>query len=118
MGEVTGMVDLLGVLFRLLGLDQNALFPAVALLIVFFLIAVPVGLLAQARRVATGQQGIVGERGSAVTDLSPEGKVFVHSEYWNAIAEEPIDADSRIVVVGVEGMKLKVGREPAGGDRW
>lgn len=112
MGEVTGMVDLLGALFRLLGLDQNAIFPAVALLILFFLIAVPVGLLAQARRVETGQEGIVGERGSAVSDLDPEGKVFVHSEYWNAVADEPIESGSPIVVTGVLGLRLVVERAP------
>ena len=39
MGEVTGLLELLGALFRLFGLGENALFPALGLLIVFFLIA-------------------------------------------------------------------------------
>ena len=33
MGDVTSMVDLLGALLRLLGLDQSALLPAIALLL-------------------------------------------------------------------------------------
>jgi len=111
MGDVTSMVDLLGALLRLLGLDQSALLPAIALLILFFLIAIPVGLLAQARRVTTGRQGIVGEGGDTVTDLTPPGKVFVHSEYWNARANETIPKGTRIVVLGVDGMTLLVGRE-------
>jgi membrane-bound ClpP family serine protease len=31
------------------------------------------------------QQGMIGETGSAVTELAPEGKVFVHGEYWDAV---------------------------------
>ncbi|MBD3367671.1 MAG: hypothetical protein GF405_05800 [Candidatus Eisenbacteria bacterium] len=114
MGEVSSMVELLGVLLRLLGLDRNALLPAVALLILFFLLAVPAGLLAQSRRIATGRQGIVGERGRTVGALDPEGKVFVHSEYWNAVADEPIGEGERIVVTGVDGMRLRVERDPQG----
>jgi membrane-bound serine protease (ClpP class) len=111
MGEVTGMVGLLEALMRLLGLEQNALLPAIALIILFFIIAVPAGLLAQARRVATGREGIVGEQGRAVTDLDPQGKVFVHSEYWNATADRPIASGERVVVTGVDGMTLRVGPE-------
>lgn len=110
MGEFTGILDLLGALMRLLGIDENALMPAIALLIVFFLIAVPVGLLAQGRRVRTGQAGLVGEVGTVATDLAPEGKVYVHSEYWNAVADEPILAGSAVRITAVDGMKIRVER--------
>ena len=110
MGEFTGVVDLLGALMRLIGLEENALMPAIALLIVFFIIAIPVGLLAQSRKVRTGSEGIVGETGKAVTDLRPEGKVYVHSEYWDAVSDEPLPAGSVVRVVGVAGMMLRVER--------
>lgn len=110
MGELTGLLELLGALLRLFGLGQNAIFPAVGLLIVFFLFALPVGLAAQSRPVSTGQQGMVGERGTAVTDVAPTGRVFVHSEYWNAVADEPVPAGSGVEVESVSGMVLKVKR--------
>jgi membrane-bound serine protease (ClpP class) len=110
MGEFTGLVDLLGALFRLFGLEENALFPAVALLALFFIIAVPIGLLAQSRDVKTGKQGLVGSRGEALTDLAPSGSVYVHSEYWSAVADGEIPRGSKIVVVSVDGMTLKVAR--------
>jgi len=108
LGEITGLVDLLGALFRFFGLDQSAIMPAIALLIVFFLIAVPIGLLAQSRRVRTGRAGILDEIGEAVTDLDPQGKVYVHSEYWNAVADAAIPKGAKVRVVGVERMTLKV----------
>jgi membrane-bound serine protease (ClpP class) len=110
-GEVTGLLDLLGALFRLFGLDQSAWFPAFALIVVFFVVAVPIGLLAQSRRVTTGRTGMVGEVGEALTDLDPEGRVYVHSEYWNAAsADEKIPMGTRIVVVSVDRMMLTVER--------
>lgn len=111
MGEVTGLVDLLGALFRLFGLDQSAWFPAVALIIVFFVIAVPFGLLAQTRKVTTGRDGIIGEVGQALTDLKPDGRVYVHSEYWNATSRGgDIPAGAGVVVVSVDRMTLTVER--------
>jgi len=110
MGEFTGVLDLLGALMRLFGLEENVLLPALALLLVFFIIAFPVSLLAQARRVRTGQAGMVGEVGKAATEIAPEGKVYVHSEYWNAVSAGLIPAGTAIRVVGVEGMTLRVER--------
>jgi len=108
MGEITGVVELLGALLRLFGLGENAIFPAVGLLIVFFLIAVPAGLLAQSARVRTGADGMVGERGRSITELAPSGKVYVHSEYWNAVSDERIPAGAVVEVESVKGMLLKV----------
>lgn len=110
MGEITGIVDLLAALFRLFGLESNALLPAIALLMLFFMIAFPVGLLAQGRRVHGGREGMIGETGRAVTDVGAAGRVFVHSEYWNATAAEPVSAGDRVRVVSVDGMTLRVER--------
>lgn len=110
LGEFTGLLDLLGTLFRLFGLDESAMMPAIALIIVFFLVAVPVGLLAQSRKIQSGREGMLGETGEAVTDLDPRGRVYVHSEYWSATAEEAIPAGTKVVVVSVDRMTLRVAR--------
>ncbi|OGD26187.1 MAG: serine protease, partial [Candidatus Aminicenantes bacterium RBG_13_63_10] len=52
-------------------------------------------------RVHTGREGLVGETGTALTDLNPEGRVFAHGEYWRARAEEPIPRGSQIVITGL-----------------
>jgi membrane-bound serine protease (ClpP class) len=62
-------------------------------------------------RVLTGDAGMVGETGVAITDLAPSGRVMVHGEYWNAVSSAPVKADQPIRVTALEGLKLVV--EPA-----
>jgi membrane-bound serine protease (ClpP class) len=64
---------------------------------------------AMKRRRETGVDGIIGERGIAKTDIDGlRGKVFVHGEWWNAVADGLIPAGSRIQVEAVDNLVLKV----------
>jgi membrane-bound serine protease (ClpP class) len=57
----------------------------------------------------SGLEGMVGERGRAVTALDPSGRVYVHGEYWDAHAEKPIAEGSEIEIVRAEAnLKLLV----------
>jgi membrane-bound serine protease (ClpP class) len=69
-----------------------------------------VSLVMRARRgkVITGEQGLLMEIGEARTPLIPRGKVFVHGEYWDAEAPTPVEAGTRVRVVAVDGLLLKV----------
>jgi len=84
---------------------------AIGLALPFSLItAMLVSLAVRARRnkVVTGGQGMIGETGSAVTDLAPAGKVFVHGEYWNAVALRNVPSGAQVRVTGVEQLTLTV----------
>ncbi|MGB5814561.1 MAG: nodulation protein NfeD [Thermoanaerobaculia bacterium] len=59
-------------------------------------------------QVRTGAEGLVHERGVARTEIAHRGKVFVHGEIWDAVAESPIPAGASVDVVAVEGMVLRV----------
>jgi len=61
-------------------------------------------------KVTTGQEGLVGEIGTALTDVGPSGRVFVHGEYWSARAAEPIAAGSQVRVRGISDMVVEVER--------
>ncbi len=63
---------------------------------------------ARASKVATGQEGLVHERGIARTVIAPRGKVAVHGEIWNAVADSSIAAGQEIEVEAVDGMTLKI----------
>jgi len=63
---------------------------------------------AREQKVVTGDMGMVGLTGTAETDLTPEGRVFVRGELWGAVAETRIARGERVRVVGVEGLKLRV----------
>jgi len=67
---------------------------------------------AQARRAVTGREGMIGELGTARTDLAPSGKVFVHGELWEAESDQPVRMGERVRVVEVgKSLKIKVKKE-------
>lgn len=76
----------------------------------FFVLIVKKALIAQRRPTSTGREGLIGEEGTALSSIDPEGKVFTHGEYWDARSDTPIAAGDRVVIEAVEGLKLKVGK--------
>lgn len=69
---------------------------------------VTLAVKARANKVATGVQGMIGEIGVAIGDLNPDGRIFVHGEYWNAVSSAPLASGSRVRVMAVENLKLAV----------
>ncbi len=59
-------------------------------------------------KVVTGAAGLLDEVGTAQTDLSPEGKIFVHGEIWNAVSSVPVSRGKQVRVYAIEGLKLRV----------
>jgi membrane-bound serine protease (ClpP class) len=66
----------------------------------------------QRTRVVSGLEGMIGERGSAVTDVHQGGRVFVHGEYWDAWSREPVAKGEAVEIVQVENLKVEVRRIP------
>ena len=60
------------------------------------------------RRPTTGREGLVGEKGKALSAIYGLGEVFVHGEIWKATSEEEIQEGDAIEVTGVDGLVLKV----------
>ena len=81
-------------------------------------ISIPLGLItaflmtialrARRNKVVTGSQGMIGETGTAQTTLSPQGKVFVHGELWDAVSSHDIPIGKLVVVRQVDGLTLHV----------
>jgi len=69
-------------------------------------------------RPMTGEEGLVGEVGTALSDIDPTGKVLVHGEYWDARSvTTAIASGARVRVVAVVGSKLiDVEPVPAAGE--
>jgi membrane-bound serine protease (ClpP class) len=85
--------------------------PAVVTTVLFFVFAVGMGLRAQRRKPTTGDKGMVGERGRAVTAVGPAGgQVFVRGEYWRASAAEDIPAGAPVEVTRADGLIVEVRR--------
>ncbi len=60
------------------------------------------------RRPTTGKEGLIGERGKALSAIYGEGEVFVHGEIWKAMSEEEIQEGDTIEVMMADGLALKV----------
>jgi len=67
-----------------------------------------IALRARRNKVVTGEQGLVGETGVVRTALSPQGKVFVHGELWDAVSPSPLAAGRLVIVRAVHGLTLQV----------
>ena len=75
----------------------------------FFLVAIGAGVRAQARKVVTGREGLVGAVGVTRSELAPDGTVFLQGELWNAeTAGGVIPAGRPVRVVGLTGLRLNV----------
>ena len=86
-------------------------------------VSIPMGLItvflvtlvikARRNKVVTGREGLVGTVGVAQTVLTPEGKVFINGEIWNAVAATAISPGDRVRVRAVKGLVLEVEPAPA-----
>ncbi len=63
---------------------------------------------ARAAKVVTGKEGMIGESGLAVSDLTPEGRVLVRGEYWNAVATTPLKSGDQVRVTAIDRLNLTV----------
>lgn len=59
----------------------------------------------------SGKEGLVGEKGHADSDIMPDGKVIIRGEYWDAWSDSPVSRGEKVIVVSVEGMRVKVEKE-------
>jgi membrane-bound serine protease (ClpP class) len=69
---------------------------------------VQLAVRAQISPPATGREALVGMAGEALTDLDPHGKVLVRGEYYDAQAEGVVRRGGPVVVLALEGRRLRV----------
>ena len=105
---VLGSVILFDVQGTGLRLSWSVIAAAAVVTLGFFVFVVGAGLMAQRRRVATGSQGLIGQRATAVERLDPGGRVRLGDEIWNAISSVPVDTGAELEVLGVDGLRLRV----------
>ena len=118
-----GMLALGGVISILLGtimlfkssppyyrFSLRIVLPLFIFTVLFFGTLAYIAITAQFQKPRVGIEALIGEEGEAVTDIEPEGKVFVHGEYWDAFSETPIKKGERVRVEEVKKFKVVVKR--------
>jgi len=106
-----GSIMLIDTPYDFLRISNSVIFSVVFTTAAIVIFLVTLVLRAHSRRSVVGQEGLVGLIGSAYTDISPEGKVFVHGEIWNARSDNPIDKGTRVKVLSLNGMTVVVESE-------
>jgi membrane-bound serine protease (ClpP class) len=92
-------------------LAWDVVIPVVVVISGFFAVVAGLALKAYRRRSVAGAQGMIGEGGSAMTAVGPQGgKVFVHGEIWNAVSDGIIGEGERVEVLAIQGLTLRVKR--------
>lgn len=86
----------------------RVILPTVIITAAFFIVVASLAFRAYLRKPATGSEGLIGMTGVAIIRVAPQGKVFVHGEYWNAFSEEVIEAGEAVEVIKLVGLKVKV----------
>jgi membrane-bound serine protease (ClpP class) len=116
-----GLLSVAGVVSLLLGslmlfegtspdmkLSLQVLLPTIILISGFFIGVAGLVFRSQVSKPSTGSMGMVGEIGMVKKALTPEGKVFVHGELWNARAKAPLEVGVKVRVVKVVNLILEV----------
>jgi membrane-bound serine protease (ClpP class) len=114
---IGGLVSLLVGSFTLFDLQKFPVEVSTGLILgatlttaLFFVFAAGSGIKIQAKKVTTGQKGMVGLEGKAIKELSPSGDVFVRGEIWGgeSISGDVIEEGTIVEVVEIKGNKLLV----------
>jgi membrane-bound serine protease (ClpP class) len=110
---ILGSVMLFDTNAPFLRVSWSVILPVVLFTAAFFLFLVYMTVRAMRKKPTTGTSGLVGETAEVKSALSPgkPGSVFVHGEFWDAIADENIKIGEEVEVTEVKGMRLIVKRK-------
>ncbi len=87
--------------------------PVVLGMSAILLFLVRLAVASQRRRSVTGDAGMLGERGKAISKVAAgaEGRILAHGELWTARAQDDLEPGDQVRIVAVEGLTLTVRRD-------
>lgn len=89
---------------QFLKVSLKVMLPTVVGVSAFFTFIIAKGLAGQIQKVSTGKEGLIGEIGIVQKSLSPEGKILIHGEIWNARSSERLKKGTMVKVISIEPM--------------
>ena len=96
-----------------LQLNLRLILPVVAGTVAIAVLLVRLAVSAQHLRPTTGEEGMIGSSGVALTSLGPgvAGRIATRGENWQAVSDDPIPEGAPVRVVAVDGLTLSVRKE-------
>ncbi len=74
----------------------------------FFIFGISKALQLRRTKPTTGEEQMLGVKGTALTDIDPEGQIRGRGEIWNVYSDEKIKKGEKVEVIEMHGLKLKV----------
>ncbi len=105
---ILGSIILIDAPIKEMKMPLSFVLPTSILLAAIFVLILVLVVKTYKNRIQTGEEGLIGEIGEAVSTINPEGKVFLHGEWWNARSDEKIKKGDKIKVISKDGMTLIV----------
>jgi membrane-bound serine protease (ClpP class) len=99
-----------------LRVSLNVIIPVVLGVSGILIFLVRLAVASQRRRSITGEPGMIGRAGIALTSIPAgmTGRVATHGEIWQATSAEPIAEGDPVRVTAIDGLTVTVRRDPAG----
>ncbi len=108
---LAGSLTLFDIPDRSIAISLGTIFAVVGVTAALSVFVLSKGLLIQRKKSVTGAQAMIGSVGVVRRDLTPEGKVAIRGEYWDARSVAgTLRAGDHVRVQGVEGRLLLVRR--------
>ena len=108
---VIGSVMLVDLPQSWLSISWHSIATVAVVSIIFFLGVLSYAVKAQLSKVKTGREGMIGEVGVARSDHRAFREGIPPRRVVGCTGEAPVQAGERVVVIGVEGMMVKVKKE-------
>jgi membrane-bound serine protease (ClpP class) len=89
-------------------ISWQIILPAVLVTAGFFIFGMIMVIRTHRKKAITGKEGLLGTVGICETEINPEGKIFLHGEFWKSVSDEVILPKEKVRVIGYEGLTLKV----------
>lgn len=94
-------------------LSTSVIVSTVVIISGLFIFLIYLVVKARKRKVVSGKEGMIGEIGEVIDEISDgkEGAVRIHGEIWNALSSEHLASGEKVKVVSVSNLKLVVRKE-------
>lgn len=90
------------------GIDISVIATFAVTSVILFVFVVGMAMRARRRPVVSGMEELLGAEAVVMDDFDNRGRVFIHSESWNALCDTPLYKGQRVKVIGIKGLILQV----------
>jgi membrane-bound serine protease (ClpP class) len=97
--------------YNFMRISLSVMLPFIAITAALTIVCVGAILRVHTKKSLVGNEGMIGQIGTAETDINPFGTIFIHGEIWQARSKSPIKKGERVRVCSLKNLELTVEKE-------